>query len=1675
LFLLLAVPGSSAAQFNETKLIASDGAVDDYFGWAISLSGNRFLVSANHNPNGVKEAGFAYIFYNDGSGWVEQTKLEASDRQEFDRFGYSAYIFGDHAIMGAIGDDDNGPKAGSAYAFRFDGSGWVEQKLLPGDGQAGDFFGYDVSIWGDYALIGAVLDDDNGTDAGAAYLFEYNGTAWVEVAKIKASDGESGDNFGTTVALSDSLALIGAFGDEDTSGSVYVYRKAGATLVEDTKLRASDAGPLSHFGRSLSLYKNYAMVGAPYHGEDGADEGAAYIFRHDGTNWVEEARLTSSDIQLKDHFGRSVWINGDYAMVGVTREDELGDDAGAAYLFHFDGTSWVEQAKILPSDGVARDHFGRLVIVSGDTAFVASTFDDNEHGRDAGSVYVYSGFYFPGAVAPLAPADSATINADSVIFSWNEGSPNIDRYWLELATDSAFVTAVIDSGITDTAYTLWQLQDSLTYWWRVRAHNTNGWGPYSATRTFTVDTPPVPPLLLSPVNGAVGVPTTLFLHWHPTADPGQTSYNLQLGLDSLFSSLVLEDSTITDTTYELSSLTNGTTYYWRVRAKHATEYSPWSGTWRFRTILPLPGSVTLIEPGDSSTVNAFDVRFLWSQASPEVTLYWIEYSTDSSFTAAVIDSTVSDTMHVVSELEDSLTYWWKVRGQNEAGWGPYSPTWTFAYANPPPAPLLASPANGAMNIPVLVSLFWHPVEESDSTTYHLQLATDSVFTAIIGNDSTLTDTSHQVIPLENGVVYYWRVRVVVGEETGPWSEVWFFRTIVSLPGPVTLVLPPDSAVIRSDSTVFVWLHGEPEVDRYWFELATDSSFTTAAIDSAITDTTHVATGLLDSLTYWWRVRAHNAAGWGAFGHTRTFAVNLLPSAPTLVSPTDGAVDVPTVVTFAWEFPPQQMKSGDIRSPNVPSEVQAKISGGSGATRREGGPSEPVVRTDSTTYRLQLATDSLFVAVVLEDSAITDTSFVAGPLLNSTDYYWRVNVTTLDETSPWSETWTFRTIVPLPDQVTLVSPSDSATVNADSVIFLWLPVTPEADRYWLEYATDSSFAIATIDSGITDTVHVVSQLLDSRTYWWRVRAHNAAGWGAFSQTRSFTVDLLPPAPLLSSPADGTVDLPTIVTLVWYPVSQLRMSEHIGYHGAVRTDVRKHPGGTTVALPRRAGGRDGPEARTDSILFRVQLATDSLFTSVVLDDSTVTDTFLVAGPLLNSTSYYWRVSATVPDETSPWSEVWTFRTIVALPGGVALLSPSDSADVNADSVMFLWLPATPEVDRYWLEYATDSAFATAAIDSAITDTTRVVSQLQDSQTYWWRVRAHNTAGWGPFSETRTFVIDLPPPAPLLVSPPDGAVSVSTTVTLFWHPVTQEMLFRMTGRPARGTRRLVAPSKVLAEQRSLGPDNPEGVDSILYHVQVAEDSLFTLIVAEDSTITDTTSVAGPLMNISTYYWRVRARADALASPWSEVWAFSTASLPPVVSDIPDQTVPTGGRFTPIRMDLYVADPDDPDAEITWSVSGDDHITFTWDPLRRRYKIRQEAGWAGSDTVLFTATDPDGSSDSDSSVFTVTPPGTLAKGAGEEIPATFVLGQNYPNPFNPSTTIRFGVPVHSRVRIELFSVLGQRVGLIADGQYAPGYHSTVFATPLASGTYFYRLEAVAVDKPGEPFIDIRRLVIVK
>jgi hypothetical protein len=163
-------PGTEVA-----KLLASDGAADDEFGESVAISGDYAIVGAYRDDDNGTDSGSAYVFERDGSGnWAEVTKLLASDGAADDDFGESVAISGDYAIVGAPIDDDNGTDSGSAYVFERDGTGnWTEvAKLLASDGATSDYFGTSVAISGDYAIVGAYLDDDNGTDSGSAYIFE---------------------------------------------------------------------------------------------------------------------------------------------------------------------------------------------------------------------------------------------------------------------------------------------------------------------------------------------------------------------------------------------------------------------------------------------------------------------------------------------------------------------------------------------------------------------------------------------------------------------------------------------------------------------------------------------------------------------------------------------------------------------------------------------------------------------------------------------------------------------------------------------------------------------------------------------------------------------------------------------------------------------------------------------------------------------------------------------------------------------------------------------------------------------------------------------------------------------------------------------------------------------------------------------------------------------------------------------------------------------------------------------------------------------------------------------------------------------------------------------------------------------------------------------------------------
>ena len=264
-------------------------------------------------------------------------------------------------------------------------------KLLASDGETDDRFGYSVAVSGDTAVVGAHRDDDNGTDSGSAYVFVRSGSSWTEQAKLTASDGAADDRFGTSVAISGDTAVVGALrgdGIVADSGSAYVFVRSGSTWTEQAKLTASDGAADDYFGGSVSVSGDTAVVGAYRDGDSGDRSGSAYVFVRSGSTWSAQAKLTAFDGAADDWFGCSVSVSGDTAVVGARFGDGSVVSSGSAYVFVRSGSSWSEQDKLTASDGAVGDSFGYSVSVSGDTAVVGAALDD-DNGDLSGSAYVF--------------------------------------------------------------------------------------------------------------------------------------------------------------------------------------------------------------------------------------------------------------------------------------------------------------------------------------------------------------------------------------------------------------------------------------------------------------------------------------------------------------------------------------------------------------------------------------------------------------------------------------------------------------------------------------------------------------------------------------------------------------------------------------------------------------------------------------------------------------------------------------------------------------------------------------------------------------------------------------------------------------------------------------------------------------------------------------------------------------------------------------------------------------------------------------------------------------------------------------------------------------------------------------------------------------------------------------
>jgi hypothetical protein len=439
---------------------ASNSRPGENFGLSVALWGDTLAIGAPNDSSGsvgidgeqnddsAPRSGAVYVFRRDGNSWKQEAYVKASNTGAEDNFGWDVALWNDTLAISAPGEDssatgvngeqndDSTEHAGAVYVLQRTGTSWVQEAYLKSSNtDAGDYFGYSLSLWENKLAVGALFEassttgvngnqaDDSAPSSGAAYVFRRTGASWMQEAYIKASNAEAEDRFGIEVALwGDTLAVAamweasaatGINGDQfdniaPRSGAVYVFRYSDSAWSQDAYIKASNADAEDFFGSSLSIWEDTLAVGALFedsgatgvngdqNNNDRAGSGAVYVFRREHESWVQEAYVKASNTDAGDWFGEvSLWKN--MLAVGALLEDSNATGAngdqqdnsltncGAVYLFHRMGASWAQVAYLKASNpgGQASgeifggDGFGSGVTLWEETLAIASPYEDS--------------------------------------------------------------------------------------------------------------------------------------------------------------------------------------------------------------------------------------------------------------------------------------------------------------------------------------------------------------------------------------------------------------------------------------------------------------------------------------------------------------------------------------------------------------------------------------------------------------------------------------------------------------------------------------------------------------------------------------------------------------------------------------------------------------------------------------------------------------------------------------------------------------------------------------------------------------------------------------------------------------------------------------------------------------------------------------------------------------------------------------------------------------------------------------------------------------------------------------------------------------------------------------------------------------------------------------------------
>ena len=740
---------------------------------------------------------------------------------------------------------------------------------------------------------------------------------------------------------------------------------------------------------------------------------------------------------------------------------------------------------------------------------------------------------------------------------------------------------------------------------------------------------------------------------------------------------------------------------------------------------------------------------------------------------------------------------------------------------------------------------------------------------------------------------------------------------------------------------------------YNVQLSQNTSFTNLIADtSGVLPTELAVSDLSGSTNYYWRVQSVNTGGtsnWTSYYSFRT--QDPIPETPVNTSPADGATDQPlttilgwTGVTFATEYRVELSANSDFSTILLDSTVSSSqttmllpdldydviyywrvyasnTTGESGASiatnfkTEDGLPETPVLSSpeenasnldtlitfewqsaiDADGYEIQVGPDSLFTNLVLRDSVVT-TSYTDKKFEFNTSYFWRVRAYNTVGTSEWATMRKFSIREQEPEVPLLISPANGDTEVDTLTTFVWNKAA-RASGYTIQISEDDLFSSLKFEASSSDTIQSVAGLEFLTEYFWRVKAVNSGGESAFSTVRSFTVkaeDASIPEPL--SPANNEVGVDTSATLIW-------------------------------------------STATGAVDYQVQVSTALDFSSITKDLETA-DTTFEASSLNFETEYFWRVRGIGAADTSDWSPVFIFTTTFDKPEAPVLVSPIDNTNDIDTLATFVW-NSVKNAEVYIIQLSESSLFESVLVEKTVSDTLKSIGGFSFQSTYYWRVKATNSAGESPFSTINTFTVkaeDASIPEPL--SPANNEVGVDTSATLIWSTATGAVdyqvqvstaldfssitkdletadttfeasslnfeteyfwrvrgigaadtsdwspVFTFTTRPeALGIPLLISP----ADEAENVPDSTEFIWSLVqganqYLLEVDTDT--SLTGSQIFTVNDTSKVVGDLEFEQTYYWRVRAKvADSeLESEWSERNKFTTKEAPessPVVNN--------------------------------------------------------------------------------------------------------------------------------------------------------------------------------------------------